>query len=310
MNNTTRKADFILPAGTVYESDGHLVNNEGRVQRFYKVFVKEGEVRSGWKWMQILSKNTIKNPLSKLNDIFDYSEAIENDYPIFKGLAKNITPLNFREGAQKIAREPHRYSGRTAMHANKTIHEPTPPLDKESPMSFTMEGFQGTPSAPLTPFFWSPGWNSVQSINKFQIEIGAELRREIPQLSILKNKEPGNLSGEYYKMELNNGKYQNEKTTKRWKVLPLYHIFGSDELSVKDGGIKELVPQPYIGIHPESAKKMGWDESMWVKPEGDGNYIKIQLRFMDEIPEDCVGVPMGLEQMGFVELKDWQFISI
>ncbi len=306
INSTTNKADYILPAGTIYESDGHLVNNEGRVQRFYKVFAKEGEVRSGWEWMQTLSENSNTNPLAALKDIFDYSETIENQYPIFKGLAANITPFSYREGAQKIAREPHRYSGRTAMHANQTVHEPTPPKDQESPMSFTMEGFHGTPPAPLTPFFWSPGWNSVQAVNKYQIEIGGDLRREIPQLCIFINKETGIPGGEYYKMDLSEDKRQSNKPKGEWKVLPLYHIFGSDELSVVEGGIKELVPQPYIAINPELAKKMGWDESTLIRPVGDGNSKGIQLRFLDGIPDDCVGIPVGLEQMPFVELEAWQ----
>ncbi len=311
MNSTTKKADYILPAATIYESDGHLVNNEGRVQRFYKVFVKEeGEVRSGWEWMQMLSENVSSDPLAGLKNIFDFSEAIEKDYDIFKGLTENITPLSFREGAQKVAREPHRYSGRTAMHANKSVHEPTPPHDKESPMSFSMEGFHGTPPAPLTPFFWSPGWNSVQAINKYQIEIGGDLRREIPQLCILRNKKPGNSGSEYYKIDLSNSEQQADKPKAEWKALPLYHIFGSDELSVKEGGIKELVPLPYIAINPKSAKKMGWDESTLIRPAGDEITMGSQLRFLDEIPEDCVGIPFGLEQTSFVELEAWQSLRV
>ncbi|MDX9909454.1 MAG: NADH-quinone oxidoreductase subunit NuoG [Mariniphaga sp.] len=311
MNSTTSKADYLLPAGTIYESDGHLVNNEGRVQRFYKVFVKEeGEVRSAQEWVQMLSENVDVNPLAGLKNIFDYGEAIEKDYAVFKGLAANITPLAFREGAQKVAREPHRYSGRTATHANETVHEPTPPKDHESPMSFSMEGFHGTPAAPLTPFFWSPGWNSVQAINKYQIEIGGDLRREISQLCIFKNTATGNVRGEYYKMEVDDNEHQKDKPKGKWKVLPLYHIFGSDELSVVEGGIKELAPLLYIGINPESAKKMGWDESTEVRPAKGDNTTGIQLRFSDEIPEDCVGIPIGLEQMPFVELEEWQNLSV
>lgn len=310
MNSTTSKANYILPAGTIYESDGHLVNNEGRVQRFYKVFVKEDEVHSGWEWIQMLSENISSNPLSALKNIFDYGEAIEKDYDIFKGLADNITPMSFREGAQKVARQPHRYSGRTSMHSNKNIDEPTPPLDKQSPMSFSMEGFHGTPPAPLTPFFWSPGWNSIQAINKFQIEIGGELRREIPQICILRKSKPEDLSVEYYKMDGSDSAHQDDEPKKKWKVLPLYHIFGSDELSVVEGGIKELVPHPYIGINPESAKMMGWDESTFVRPVGDKADKGIQLRFIDGIPVGCIGIPMGMEQKPFIELESWQNLRI
>lgn len=310
MNNTTRHANYLLPAATIYESDGHLVNNEGRVQRFYKVFVKEGEVLSGREWIQVLSENVATNHLSGIKSIFHYCKAIENDYDIFKGLAENVTPLDFREGAQKIAREPHRYSGRTAMHADKSVHEPTPPQDKESPMSFTMEGFHGTPSAPLTPFFWSPGWNSVQAFNKYQIEIGGDLRREIPQLCIFRNNKSGKLDGVYYKMESSDTKKQVDANNAELTAIPLYHIFGSDELSVKEGGTKELVPSPYIGVNPESAERMGWDEFTLLRPVKDDVSKGVKIKVMDGIPDGCIGIPMGLGQMSFVELEGWKKLKI
>ena len=37
MNETTEKADFVLPSGTFAESTGTIVNNEGRAQRYYRV---------------------------------------------------------------------------------------------------------------------------------------------------------------------------------------------------------------------------------------------------------------------------------
>ena len=36
INKTTQKADILLPAATFAESEGTIVNNEGRAQRFYK----------------------------------------------------------------------------------------------------------------------------------------------------------------------------------------------------------------------------------------------------------------------------------
>ena len=36
LNKTTLKADILLPAATFAESEGTIVNNEGRAQRYYK----------------------------------------------------------------------------------------------------------------------------------------------------------------------------------------------------------------------------------------------------------------------------------
>src|SRR5262249_57333533 len=71
-----------------------------------------------------------------------------------------------RMAGEKIPRQPHRYSGRTAMFANITVHEPKPPDDPDSPLSFSMEGYQGQPPSPLITRYWSPGWNSVQEIGR------------------------------------------------------------------------------------------------------------------------------------------------
>ena len=39
-----------------------------------------------------------------------------------------------------------------------------------------MEGAPGHPPGSLIPFVWSPGWNSIQSTNTYQKEIGGPLR--------------------------------------------------------------------------------------------------------------------------------------
>ena len=44
LHDTASKADIILPAATFAEQSGTLVNNEGRGQRFFQVFVPEGEI--------------------------------------------------------------------------------------------------------------------------------------------------------------------------------------------------------------------------------------------------------------------------
>ena len=53
---------------------------------------------------------------------------------------------------QKIPREPHRYSGRTAMHANVNIHEPEQPDDPDTPSGI----FDGRISGPSAAVAYSP----------------------------------------------------------------------------------------------------------------------------------------------------------
>ena len=51
-NLTTEKAEVLLPAATFAEGDGTIVNNEGRAQRFYQVFVPAASnIKESWRWL-------------------------------------------------------------------------------------------------------------------------------------------------------------------------------------------------------------------------------------------------------------------
>jgi NADH-quinone oxidoreductase subunit G len=74
--------------------------------------------------------------------------------------------LRFRIKGLKMAREPRRYSGRTAMRADISVHEPRQPQDQDSALTYSMEGYVGVliTHAALTSFAWAPGWNSPSSM--------------------------------------------------------------------------------------------------------------------------------------------------
>ena len=121
----------------------------------------------------------------------------------------------FRMAGAKIPRQPHRYSGRTAMLANINVHEPKPPDDPDSPLAFSMEGYPDQPPAPLIPLFWAPGWNSVQAVNKFQEEIGGPLRGGDPGVRLIEpGAEPSQLRRRRYPPAF-------EPRADEWLVVPL-----------------------------------------------------------------------------------------
>ena len=70
------------------------------------------------------------------------------------------------------------------MRADVSVHEPKQPVDEETPLAFTMEGLNRDQPGALLPYVWSPGWNSNQSLHKFQAEVGGALegrhRRRAP----------------------------------------------------------------------------------------------------------------------------------
>ncbi|HEX9020297.1 MAG TPA: molybdopterin-dependent oxidoreductase, partial [Nitrospirota bacterium] len=229
LNTTSSKADVILPAGTFAEAEGTLVNNEGRAQRFYQVLVPQGDIQESWKWIR-----DIMNSAAKSAKIWQSFNDISNDmiaaFPLFNPI-KDIAPsADFRIRGEKIPRQPHRYSGRTAMLANVTLHEPKPPEDPDSPLSFSMEGYGGQPPAPLISRYWSPGWNSVQALNKFQQEVGGSLRGGDPGGRLIEPA-PGGKPAYFTAMA---AVAPGEKT------LPQHRIFGSEELSMYSPAIAEM----------------------------------------------------------------------
>ena len=105
--------------------------------------------------------------------------------PTLAAIRQAAPGADFRVNGAKIRRETHRSSGRTAIHAAATVHEPKPPEDPDSPLSYTMEGYYGPMPSALVPYFWAPSWNSVRAVNKFQDEVGGPLRGGDPGVRLI-----------------------------------------------------------------------------------------------------------------------------
>jgi NADH-quinone oxidoreductase subunit G len=260
INSTSSKADVTLPAATFAEAHGTLVNNEGRAQRFYKVFDPNHDIQESWKWIDDIMTAVGKPPLTQpspsggegIGSLDDVIKAMVFSLPVFEPVLDIAPTADFRISGQKIPRQPHRYSGRTSMLANISVQEPKPTEDADSPLAFSMEGYEGQPPAPLIPRYWSPGWNSVQALNKYQEEIGGMLKgdnsgiRLIEPLTLpssLPSREgqvPPLPSGERAKVrgetaaEISYFQHiPDADLSKKGEKpdLPSYRIFGSEELS-------------------------------------------------------------------------------
>jgi NADH-quinone oxidoreductase subunit G len=231
INPTSSQADITLPAATFAEADGTLVNNEGRAQRFYQVFKPNHDVQESWKWIRDIITASGRPGAIKWSNLDDIAAAMATTLPVFKPVQDIAPHADFRISGKKIPRQPHRYSGRTAMLANVSLHEPKPPDDPDTPLSFSMEGYEGQPPAPLISRYWAPGWNSVQSLNKFQQEVGGPLLGGDPGKRLIEPKQGGKPA--YFTGVL------LRKTGSEQTASPQYHIFGSEELSAHAPAIVE-----------------------------------------------------------------------
>jgi len=294
-NGTSRKAGFILPSGTFAESDGTLINQEGRAQRFYQVFVPKSEIYESWRWLDLISSDSEK----QLKNLSDFTNAAADELPILKDIKDIAPPPGFRIADQKFPREPHRFSGRTAMYANINVSEPKPPEDIDTPMTFTMEGYRGEPPSSIIPFFWSPGWNSAQAINKYQIEVGGPLHGGDPGLRIF---EPKNGSAAKYYTDIPDIFSRKED---QWLMLPLYHIFGSDELSALSPGVAELTPKCYIALNPDDASKLNLLKESRAEVTISGEKITLPVKIRIDLPEGTAGIAAGLPDSPFIGSHSW-----
>jgi NADH-quinone oxidoreductase subunit G len=298
-NETTRKADAVIPVGTFAESDGTIVNNEGRAQRYYQVFVPRAtEIKESWRWLKDLASASGKEDVLNLNSFYDFTKAVVESLPIFKGIDTIAPPPGFRIAGQKIPREPHRFSGRTAMHADLNVSEPKPPDDPDSALSFTMEGYRGEPPSSIIPFFWAPGWNSVQSINKYQIEVGGPLHGGDPGRRLLEAHSSGELNVKYFDSIPESFKRRDGELF----LLPVYHIFGSDELSNMSPAIQERIPNPYILINDEDLKENNITENAETEFIINEEKTELPVKSDRRVPKGIALYPIGLPGIPFYEL--------
>jgi NADH-quinone oxidoreductase subunit G len=287
-NETTAKADLALPAATYAESDGTLVNNEGRAQRYFQVFVPEGDVRESWRWiseMMDILNHELSGQWQNLDDVL---RSLVTQEPLFVPVLEIAPPEDYRIVDQKVPRQPHRYSGRTAMQANINVSEPKPPDDPDTPLAFSMEGYKGKPPPSLIPRYWSPGWNSVQALNKFQEEVGGLLIGGSPGRRLIG---PSQDAAVPYFRDFPGMFIPREH---EYLAIPLYHIFGSEELSSMSPPIKERSPGPYLALKTAVAEQLGVEEGEAVRIDLLGRSLHLPARLVDSLPENTVGLPVGL----------------
>ncbi|MGO8705698.1 MAG: NADH-quinone oxidoreductase subunit NuoG [Candidatus Brocadiia bacterium] len=298
---TAARSEMALPAATFAESEGTLVNNEGRAQRFFKVLDPgSASVRESWRWLRDIGRASGFAEFTPWRNLDDVMAAMARELPCFGAVPGIAPPAGFRTLGRKIPRQPHRYSGRTAMHADSNVHEPQPPDDPDSALAFSMEGFSGEPPPALIPRFWAPGWNSVQSVAKFQDEAGGPLHGGDPGRRLI---EPSSKPAEATRNETVPPAFKARAG--EWLVVPLYHVFGSEELSVLSRGVAELTPKPYLALRPEDLKRLGAADGDEIELTLNGAPLRLPARSWPTLANGLAGWPVGLPGMPAVSLPAW-----
>ncbi|CAG9000957.1 MAG: NADH-quinone oxidoreductase subunit G [Candidatus Celerinatantimonas neptuna] len=288
------RADLVLSSASFAEGDGTVVNLEGRAQRFFQVYDpsyydEKTIVLESWRWLHSIEVQSSERQIewSTLDHII---QSLVADYPELSGIVDAAPNADFRVKGQKLARSPHRYSGRTAMRANISVHEPRQPQDVDSPFAFSMEG-NNSPMADRNEvaFAWAPGWNSPQAWNKFQDEVGGHLRNGDPGIRLIESE-----GAQDYFSQIPDA-YAAVKG--QWLIAAHYRLFGSDELSARSEVIQQRAGQSSVTLNPEDAAQLGMNEQSVLSFSWGGQSWQFPLHLSDQLASGMIGLPLGVDSL-------------
>ncbi|VFP78439.1 NADH-quinone oxidoreductase subunit G [Candidatus Erwinia haradaeae] len=293
---TTDRAGLVFSSASFAESDGTVVNQEGRAQRFFQVYDPSYyddkiEILASWRWLGLIKCAMKRSDTGwyNLDDIIDDCVSV---LPCLSEIKKAAPNANFRIFGQKLSRSPHRCSGRTAMRADISVHEPRQPQDLDSMFAFSMEGNnQPNSSRSHIPFAWSPGWNSPQAWNKFQEKVGGHLRNGDPGTLLIRRKK---ITLDWFK----NIPKRFIKPDKGWRIAPYFHLFGSDEMTQKTPVIQQRMSKPYLMMNFKDAEMLQINEGTLIEFTCYGETRCLPLRLSSQLQFGQVGLPLGFPGIG------------
>lgn len=288
---TAQKADLILPAASFAEADGTLVNMEGRAQRFFQVYAPafynpDIQVREGWRWLAAL-QGTLEHTSLRWQNFDQINHDCANSNPLLATMLEAAPNAGLRIRGMRLAREPHRYSGRTSMLANQNVSEPRVAQDPDSPFNFSMEGYAGARQPlPQVPFAWAPGWNSPSAWNKFQDEVGGKLRAGDPGRRLLEASE--DTLGWFTTIP------SSFKAEDALQVVNYVQLFGGEELSARSPVIQTRMNEPELVLNPADAQRLALHAGNQVSFSWGGSHWQLRLRLSEQLAAGLVGLPLGV----------------
>lgn len=291
---TVERAQLVLSAASFAEADGTLVSQEGRAQRFFQVFEPayydpDSRIRESWRWLHALQCTLQQRPVD-WTQLDQATAACAAAHPVLAPIVDAAPNAAFRIKGLRLAREPHRYSGRTAMRANLDVHEPRQPQDPDTPFAFSMEGYAGaTEPRQQVPFAWSPGWNSPQAWNKFQDEVGGHLRAGDPGIRLL--------DAPRQALPWFDVPDPFRPAADALSVVPLYHLYGSDELSARSEALQSCIEAPYALLAAADAERLRISQGDPVTLTLDGERLRVGARVSATLAPGLVGLPRNLPGM-------------
>ena len=303
-NATVARADVVLSAASFAEGDGTVVSQEGRMQRFYQVYDPsyyhpEYSIKESWRWLHALETG-IKQQQIRWTLLDHVIEEFARQVPQLQMIQDVAPSANYRIQGLKIAREPRRYSGRTAMRAQISVHEPKQPTDVDSALTFSMEGYVGPqPASALIPFAWAPGWNSPQAWNKYQDEVGGHLKGGDSGIRLFDHL-PKRPTRRYVAPHI------HQSQAGQFRLAPMYHIFSSAELASQAPAMQSHLLSSVLWIGRHDADQLAVQNGQTLKIQIADCAVTLPVQVVDYMAEGVIGYPVGVAPqipMGDVQVE-------
>ncbi|MFI8553868.1 NADH-quinone oxidoreductase subunit NuoG [Psychrobacter sp. NPDC077938] len=291
-----KDVDIVLPAASFAEADGTLISAEGRAQRFFQVYDNEyyhpmSSIKEGWRWIHAVH-SSIEGRDVDWTQLDDVINALIATHPKLAGIKGAAPDADYRITGLKIARQPRRYSGRTAMRAPISVHEPMQPKDLDTGLTFSMEGYSGkeTPSS-MIPFANAAGWNSPQAWNKYQDKVGGHLKNGDPGVRLFDQLE--RLATRQYvapeAMSSNTTDLQHGQA----KLVPIHNIYASSMMASRSPIVAEQLPVATWRIGIDDAKDWNIVAGDYLAIEIDKQQMTLPVQLVGYLAEGCIGYPVG-----------------
>jgi NADH-quinone oxidoreductase subunit G len=159
-----------------------------------------------------------------------------------------------------------------------------------------MEGQQEKPPSARVPFYWTPGWNSVQAMYNYLDEPSGSMKGGDPGIRIFEQ-------AEWIKHIYFDQTNQIPELKKdEWLIVPVYRIFGSEELSSVSPSIVQRTSEPFVLMNQDDTDLIGANNGDYVQMETGKLKLKVKVNIAMSIRKGLAGLSVNLPGMPFVDI--------
>src|SRR5690606_5446428 len=86
-------------------------------------------------------------------------------------------------------------------------------------------------------------------------------------------------------------------------IVPLHHVFGSDELSALSPPVAERIPEPYVAVSADDARELGRADGGRAEVALGDTRVTLAVRVSPTLAHGTLGWPAGLRGLPVVAAR-------